>query len=477
MGRARKEHDASGVDDVAGRVRLAMSAPGDERAIYVRIAVSLAGEMSSGRIPGGVRLPSHRRFAEALGVNVTTVTRAMSFLKDRGLILAEVGRGTAVRGRSLDHLAPSFDLQEITPPIDLSVVKLHSPRYDAFVRDALGGLLRSDRLPALREYHPALGSPEMRATAARWFADWDVPATPDCVAVTAGAQHALLIALTSVSRPGDVVLAPRLVYQGLKAAARMLGLGLLPVETDEHGMLPASVEEQASRSRARALFVVPTVDNPTGTTLPLERRREIAAMAKRLSLAIIEDDIFRPLSPERIASFASLHPQGTFHISSMSKVIAPGCRCGFLGYPAPFHANVAAGVRASLWMADQLSLMVVRDLIATGLHRTIIAELAAELGRRHEVAERVLGPALGRSAPWSNTVWVKLASGRRSGEVTEALHADGVGVSPAHIFAVGRHADDGLRIYKGSASTTEEWERALGLIAHHAGARAILSAA
>lgn len=468
MGRFRKGHDTSVADDVAGRVRAALAADGDERPLYVRIAVSLAGEMTSGRIPSGERLPSQRQLAGALDVNLTTVTRAMSFLKDRGLILPEVGRGTAVRGRALDHLAPSYDLELDTPAIDLSVLKLHSPVYDAFVRSAMTELAGGDRLSGLRQYHPALGHAGIREAASRWFADWDVPSSPDRIAITSGAQHALVVALSSVSRPGDVVLAPKLVYQGLKGAARMLGLGLLPVETDEDGLLPASVEEQASRSRARALFVVPTVDNPTGSTIPLERRREIAATARRLSLAIIEDDIFRPLSPERIPSFAALHPEGTFHISSMSKVIGPGCRCGFLSYPEPFRGAVAASLRGSVWMADQISVALVEMLVASGRHREIIADLGTELGRRHASAERMLGSSLARSAPWSNTVWVRLEAGRRSARVVEALHADGVGVSPSEIFAVGPPgADDGIRIYKSSAASIDEWERALALVARH----------
>lgn len=451
---------------IADRVRERLAESSTEQPLYARIAIALADEMTSGRLSSGQRLPSQRQLAEMLGVNLTTISRCMTVLKDRGFILPEVGRGTAVRGRALDHLAPTYDRERMVPAIDLSVVNVESPRYASFVRETLAALSREDQGLKLTEYHPALGDSLIRATGANWLKELGVPARPEDVAVTAGAQNALVVVLSSTSRPGDVVLVPRLVYQGVKAAARLLGLGLVPIEIDEHGLIPESVEEAASRSRARALFVVPTIDNPTGITLPLERRHAITNLAKRFSLAIIEDDIFRPLSQQTIAPFAALYPEGTFHISSLSKILGPGCRCGFLSFPSGFRSAIASGLRSTVWMADRLSQVLSHRLIQSGAHQEMICETRSQLSRRHDIALGILGTSMIPSEATSNLIWVKLDEARDWSNIYTALHDAGVGVAVSSIFAVGRDTPiTGFRIYKSSARSIEDWTTALKTIA------------
>jgi DNA-binding transcriptional MocR family regulator len=118
-----------------------------------------------------------------------------------------------------------------------------------------------------------------------------MPATPDQTIVTVGSQHAITVLYSTLLRPGDTVLAAELTYPGMKGIAQMAGLRLRGIAMDEEGMLPHAIEAACLESSAKALYCVPTVQNPTCATMSQKRRKEIAQVAEAHDLLIIEDDV------------------------------------------------------------------------------------------------------------------------------------------------------------------------------------------
>src|SRR5690606_33982714 len=117
--------------------------------------------------------------------------------------------------------------------------------------------------------------------------------------------------------PGDAICVPALTYPGLKAAAEQLGVRLIPVTMDAEGPDPAALAEICGRERPQALYCVPTIHNPTTATLSLKRREEIAALARRHEITIIEDDAYGSLPRQAPTPVAALAPDITWHIATL----------------------------------------------------------------------------------------------------------------------------------------------------------------
>lgn len=180
--------------------------------------------------------------------------------------------------------------------------------------------------PLLRWLIAQIGAQEGRAPAA------------DEILVTGGISHALDQVCTLLTRPGDVVLVELPTYHLAVRILREHPLELVPVPTDDDGLrldaLAATIADLRRAGRApRFLYTVPTFNNPTGTSLSLERRRALVDLAAAERLLIVEDDAYRELTYDGPAppSLWSLAPRGTVvRLGSFAKVVAPGLRLGFL---------------------------------------------------------------------------------------------------------------------------------------------------
>tara|TARA_R110000796_G_scaffold210102_1_gene326372 strand:- start:3005 stop:4417 length:1413 start_codon:yes stop_codon:yes gene_type:complete len=456
---------AQSEEEILNHLQACLRDTSTEQAIYLRIVSVLSSKISEGYFEVGGLLPSHRSLAKSFDVNLTTVTKSLNYLKERGMISSRAGKGTVVRGRALDHTPPSYDVPDVTPEIDLSVHTQTLTSVNNILRDGSKEFVAS-ATSEINQYYPVAGDRQAIDTATKWLLFSDFNISDVHVAVTAGAQHALLVAMAACMQRGDIILAPRLVYQGLKSAAKMLGLGISPVEIDSEGIIPSDLEKAVQNPRVKALFTMPNFDNPTAVTLSCARKKSIASIAKRHSMILIEDDVYRFLAPEGLASLHSMYPEGTFYFSSLSKAISPGCRFGFLAYPPAFSKAVATALRGSTWMSDRYSLALARWLIESNAGEEIIKLVRENNVGRHAIALKILGSELNNIKPEGNIIWLPLGSNAQSSLMKDRLAARGVGVSSSDVFKIGKSSyQNGLRIYKASARNDQEWEIALRTIA------------
>ncbi|HIF21501.1 MAG TPA: PLP-dependent aminotransferase family protein [Gemmatimonadetes bacterium] len=234
---------------------------------------AIAQDVSSGVLAEGAKLPTHRELAGRLGVTVGTVTRGYAEAERPGLTVAEVGRGTYVRSR---REAEDFGW------------------WDAAREGASKGVVD---MSLVYPWVPPDG--EEGRLLAHWIGRMGLDVTPDQVIATNGAQRAMTVCLASLLRPGDTLMTAELTYPGLKAVSRMLELRVRGVAMDDEGIIPEALDAHCSESPAHALYVVPTIQNPTGATMSEERRREIAGVARRHGLIILEDEIHVVRHPDR----------------------------------------------------------------------------------------------------------------------------------------------------------------------------------
>ena len=349
--------------------------------LYARIVDALAADIAEGRLVPGSRLPTQRELAEAVGATVATVTRSYAEARRRGLVDATVGRGTFVRDAVY---APAT-----RGPADLTVNSIAPAPFIGEMLASFGACVDAAAGDALVAYQPHQGATRHRETGAAWLRERRVPTDPDEVVVTAGAQHAMLVALATLTRPRDVVLVERLTYPGVKSLANHLHLRLEPVEIDDEGLMPESLADTAARTKARVVYLMPTLQNPTTATMGPARRRAIAAVIDEHGLTAIEDDQYGFLADE--TPLAALVPDRVMYINSVSKSLAAGLRVGFLRAPATLIPRLGAAVFASAVMAPSMTAELTARWIGDGLARRIVEWKREELTARQQIARRVLG--------------------------------------------------------------------------------------
>lgn len=400
---------------------------------YRAIADALAQDVASGALAPGDRLPTQRDLAERLHVTVGTIGRAYAEAERRGLLRGEVGRGTFVaapRGTSTLRVSS----REV---IDLG---LNLPLYceDPDLGRALAELAGRRDLGAMLNYQPFTGGLRYREAGARWIARHGVDVPPDQVIITGGAQHAITVALGALCRPGDTVLTEELTYPGLKTAASLLGLEVMPVAMDRDGLDPADLARAARETGARVLYCMPTLHNPTTITMPAGRRRQVADVARAADLMVVEDDVHGLLAPDAPPPLASLIPDRTLYVTSTSKTLAGGLRVAFVAAPAAMVDRLAFAVAASLWALPALNLEVAAMWIADGTAAEVTGRKCDEAAGRQELARGILPAARYREAEQSYFVWLELPAPWTTDHFVRAAQDLGVLVSPATAFAAGR---------------------------------------
>lgn len=431
---------------------------------YLAIAEQLARDLDSGKLKPGDRLPTHRDLAWTLGVTVGTVTRAYAEAERRGLIAGEVGRGTFVRERVSDappalplpdddfvDLARNFPVQEVP--------------NDAITR-TIAESAGSPEIARMLAYAPNLGLPAHRAAGAEWLARHGLRALPAEVGVVNGAQHGMTLAMAAVARAGDTVLTEHLTFYGMKSAATLLGLRLHGVAMDEYGLVPEALETACRQHAPKALYCIPTLQNPTTAIMPAERRATVAEICKRHGVVIVEDDIYGFLqtgAPPPVSSFA---PDNSVFVTSLSKCVAPGLRIGFVKAPPTILERMSSALRATTWMATPLMGEIGARLIRSGdAARLAEAQRAEAIARQAIAATRLAGFDYATHASCFH-IWLTLPEPWRREEFAAQARHRRVGVAPAEAFAVGRapvpHA---VRLGLSAARDRATLDRALGIVA------------
>ena len=427
---------------------------------YLAIAETIAEDVAGGRLAVGQRLPTHRDLAHALGVTVGTVSRAYGEATRRGLLTGEVGRGTFVReaaGKSSEFLLGAspeeVDLRLNLPPV------AETPRL---LSDTLRQMADGDDLGGLLRYNPGAGLAAHRRVLAEWCARRVAGAEAARITICSGAQHAMSVVFLALTRPGDVVLTEDLTYPGMKSLAEHLNLRLWGVSLDRHGVIPDALDRACRSTGASIFYGTPTLQNPTTSVAPEGRRREIAAIARRHDLSIVEDDINGILLEGAPPPLATMAPERTFFIDGVSKYLAPGLRVGYVLAPADRLGRLHAALRATTWMAAPLMVEVACRWLGDGTGERMAAWHRAEAGARRDLARRHLGDAIRRSHPGGYHAWMDLPDPWRAETFAAEARRRGVLVLPTETFAVGRGGSaEGVRLGLGAVPDRERLGAAL----------------
>src|SRR5262245_5742278 len=325
--------------------RSSREALGDQlaAAIEARIATGLLGE--------GARLPTTREMATLLGINRGTVQAAYRTLSERGLITSRVGSGTVVLSPS--PVAPAFDpalllsgraqkisLEQVRPiasPLVADFSRL-TPDERFFPLETFIAALSNawSREPGLWQYAPPLGFEPLREEIVRRLALHGVERAPDEILITSGAQQGLDLIFRTFTDPGDAVAMESPTYSGALALARFADVEIIEMPVEREG---PDVSALIQRRHVKVVYVMPERQNPTGVTMTPDRRKAVLEAAAASGAILVEDGYEEPESG--LPPLASMAPERTIWLGTLSKDLVPGFRIGWIAAPAPIIDRLA----------------------------------------------------------------------------------------------------------------------------------------
>ena len=457
MARARATEGESGlIVDVATALAGWSAAPGP---LHRRLSKGLSEAIGRGELPAGARLPSERGLARRLVVSRSTVVAAYDTLVSEGLIESRHGSGTYVTGA---RGAPRSDRPTASAPIlhrllddsdaGATIISLATasvpptselgPAMARAIDEDLSGL-------CLRSGYQPLGVPQLRTAVAEAMCEDGVSTDPSQVIITTGAHQALNLCASVLVRPGDWVAMEDPTYPGSIDAFAAAGGRLVPIEVDGEGMIPESLERALAERSVAAICVTPAFHNPTGTLLPLHRRRRLVEIAARYAVPIVEDHVltYAQLSgfdamPQPLAACAADLDVPVFTVGSASKVFWSGLRIGWIRADEPWFTRLARRKAAADLGSSVLDQAVTARLFAQ--LPGISTELRSELIQRLTVCETSLAAGL---PGWSwerprggASLWIDL--GTEASRFSQVALRHGVEVIPGTAFSIsGRWAD------------------------------------
>ncbi|MEU7136482.1 PLP-dependent aminotransferase family protein [Streptomyces sp. NPDC046261] len=462
-----------------------------ERNSVAELAGILRGELN--RYSPGEKLPSSRALVERFHVSPVTVSRALAALAAEGLVRTRPGAGAfraephpapgrpgdtswqqvALSAETGDEAVPrSVDASDVmtslaSPPpgvIELSGGYLHPGlQPERALAAALG---RAGRRPGAWERPPLEGVGELRAWFAREIGGPAGTVAPAGVLITAGGQSALATALRALAPPGAPVLVESPTYPGMLAVARASGLRPVPVPVDGHGVRPDLLAAAFRASGARVFVCQPLFQNPTGTVLADERRREVLRIARAAGAFVVEDDFARRLvhedAPPLPATLASQDPDGVVvHVCSLTKFTSPSLRVGALAARGPVLDRLRAIQVVDSFFVPRPLQEAALELVGAPAWPRHRRAVAAELRTRRETLLAELArelPALTPDfvPPGGFHLWARLPDGTDEGALAAAALRAGVAVNAGRPFYCAEPPAPHLRLCFAAAAGTAE---------------------
>ena len=436
---------------------------------YLAIADSIESDLKSGRLTAGDRLPAQRQLAGLLGLDFTTVARGYAEANRRGLISSKVGSGTFVTrpnaykapdqitGKPRRSCPPDQSMNLPPEPDSVDLVARMQDGYSA---------LSADLVPLLRYQTFEVGDLDIQA-AQSWLAQSGTTTNAYQIVITPGAQAALNSIVSIVANPGDTLLCEAITYPGIRSVCAQQNISLIGLDMDDDGIVPTAVEEACKSHKPKAIYLNPTLHNPTTRTIPPQRRNEIVAVARRYGVAILEDDAYGRLKELPPASFATIAPDLTWHIASLSKTVGAGLRLAYVSAPIKKTAwQLARALRISCVMPSPLTVALATRWIEDGTAGALLEFIRLESRARQDLARLHL-PDIGLETDTDGFhIWLRLKNGWSRSSLISQLRDHPIGVIESDAFAVSGPAPNAARLCLGGPCNRDDLTRALDLISH-----------
>ena len=435
----------------------------NEKPAYLLLPELIAEDIKSGRLTAKERLPTLREMSLELELNYTTVARGYSQARKMGLIDSKVGMGTFVKGSIPAVPIKGGSAAEMTmnlPP------EPHDPELMAHMRVSAAQLMSRADVFGLLRYQDFGGTTHDRQVAAHWISRI-VPKTSEKVVLVAPGIHSVLMALFSMlAKPGESICVEWLTYPGVKAIAAQLGINIHPIEMDLDGPRADVFEDACQTVRPKAFYCNPTLLNPTTQTITQRRREQLADVALKYSVAIIEDDAYSMLPLQVPSALASIAPELTYYITGFSKCFGAGLRSAFVASPNERASQRLAGaLRATTVMSSPITNSLTSLWIEDETTDRMLGAIRLECQDRQKLVQKHLGSIPMQTERESFHVWLHMVNNWSAVEFASYLRGKGVSVVASAAFSTLPDPLQAVRVCLGGPVTIDECDQHLKMIA------------
>ena len=438
---------------------------------YRQICERVMELVDSGALAPGDRLPPSRVLAQTAGVHRTTVMRAYGELWALGYLESRPGSYSTVRRPGRPGTANQQAGDSLIDWHALSRPSLRRATEDAalLARDQAAGRdvinfarLSADPLLApvaelrrclkqallengqlLVDYGDPAGYRPLRETLARRMRVHGISVTAEEIVITGGAQHGLDLVLRLLTRPGDRVVTESPSYASALSLFRLHELRLRDIPLRNDGMDLDALEAALKRTRPALVYTIPNFQNPTGLTTSQAHRERLLALCEARGVPILEDGFEEELKyfGKAVLPIKSMDTRGiVIYVGTLSKIVFPGLRIGWIAAPRACVDQLAAIQRASCLSGNVLAQAAVERFFSSGGYEAYLRRIHALYRKRMQTMLRSLKQFAPRGVEWTEpaggyTLWLRVGAGSRSEEALyERLLQAGVKVAPGGAF-------------------------------------------
>ena len=430
---------------------------------YLAIAEAIELEIRQGILSLDDRLPPIRELAKGLSLDYTTVARAYQEAQHRGLITSKAGVGSYVRIQSSSQRGTEPTLIEMTMNM---APEPQEPELLARMRQGTRHVIEQGNFHRLTRYQDFGGSDNDQQAAATWLSGVSPHHEGRTTLVTPGIQGTLAGLMTALVGADNILCAEAVTYPGVKAMAGQLGIRTLGILGDSEGILPDALEAHCRVNKVRALYLNPTIQNPTTRTISETRRLELVEVARHFGLKIIEDDPYSKLMRKPPSSFASLAPELTYYVNGLSKTCSAGLRIAFLVCPTELESKrISSSLRATQIMASPMCSALATQWILDGTAQMCLESIRHMSQRRQVIAKRVLGDFKIETNPEGFHLWLNLPSTWNQSAFCGRLLNRGIAIASADMFCLEGTTPNAVRLSLGGNLSDERIEHTLRIVA------------
>jgi len=277
---------------------------------------------------------------------------------------------------------------------------------------AAGELLGKQDGPSL-QYSLSRGTHELR----QWLAatrQSAIPLTEEDFLVTSGSQQALDIVGRAFLEPHDRVLTTIPTYVGLIHCYSFYRADLVTCHTDKDGIDPDALETELKRG-GKMIYLVPSYDNPTGRTLPMDRRKRVVELAEKYGVPVIDDNPYGEVYYDgvRMPSLRELSPEWALELGSFSKIISPGLRIGWLVGPTRYIGTFEKVKQSTDLHTNTFCQRLIHTFVTSGRLEPHVDKLRKEYGQRRDTMLEALAEQMPDGVHWTKPrgglfLWVTL---------------------------------------------------------------------
>ncbi|RMF82881.1 MAG: PLP-dependent aminotransferase family protein [Chloroflexi bacterium] len=467
-----------------------------EEPIYRQLIRHIRMQIESGTLRAGMRLPASRDLAKQLNISRISVVNAYAELRAEGYLSAHAGRGTFVAGdggsngaevngsnnNSAENELPTTPDRSIREMMHMArkpgVISFAggAPPKDFFpvthLREAINAVMERDGAQALA-YEMPEGYGPLRVAVRDYVSALGIRTHADNVLITGGTQQGIDLVIQSLLSEGDTLVTENPTYLGVIDIARTRRIQLHGISSSNEGIRLDMLENYILDHHPKLIYVMPSYQNPTGSIMPLHRRRQLLNLANDHKIPILEDAVYHEVrfEGEQQPPLKALDDTGiVIHVSGFTKILLPGMRIGYLIADSPHYERLVRVKQAADIATPGLNQRAIHWILERGVIAQYLERNNNEFKRRRdaalEAADKYFPPGSCWNVPQGGLyLWIALPkTGPTAAELYITAVQHGVAYAIGNVFYTDNCGSYRMRINYGAhpPAEIEKGFRALG---------------